>query len=260
MFKKVIFAVLFLCFLCTGCAKQEAVVDDLSAIESRGHFIVGVREDAPPFGYRDKQGNLVGYDIDLSKIIAKNLLGNPQKIKFVPVTASDRIMKLNSGEVDMLVATMSMTNQRRMILDFSVPYYVAGQAILVRSGSKETTLRGFSGKKMIIVFGSTSERNLRENVPEISIIGYKTYSDAYQALKAGKADGMIADDTILLGYAINDSSVKLLPKRYSQEPYAIAFRKSPESQTLQTRINAVVDNLLTTGQLYKMQEKWGIKK
>jgi putative glutamine transport system substrate-binding protein len=147
-----------------------------------------------------------------------------------------------------------------MILDFSVPYYVAGQAILVRNGSTETTLHDFDGKKMIIVFGSTSERNLRENIPGINVIGYKTYTEAYNALKSGKADGMIADDTILLGYALTDSSVKLLPKRYSQEPYAVVFRKNPQSQQLQNKVSTIIDNAAHSGQLSKMQEQWGIKK
>ena len=114
------------------------------------------------------------------------------------MTASNRIMKLSAGEADMLIAAMSITNQRQQILDFSAPYYIAGQAILVKSSSKATSLKDFEGGKLIIVFGSTSEKSLRRNVPGVNIIGYKNYTDAYNALKAGKADGIVADDSILL--------------------------------------------------------------
>lgn len=261
MLKKIFLLFCLFCLFLTGCAKKEiSTVDDFAKIIQRDKIIVGVREDTPPFGFRDKNGDFAGYDIELSKIIAKGLLGNEDKVEFIPVTASDRIMKLIAGEVDFLVATMSITNQRQQILNFSKPYYIAGQAILVRSDSKATSLRDFKGKKLIIVFGSTSERNLRTNVPEVEVIGYKNYKDAYNALKAGKAEGIVADDTILLGYALNDNSVKLLKKRYSKEPYAVAFRKEDESLQLMNKIDYIIEHLQSTGQLNRMQEKWNIKK
>ena len=222
-------------------------------------MIVGIRNDAPPFGFKDKNGFTVGYDADLARLIAKGILGDEKKVEFVPVTASNRIMKLNSGEVDCLIATMSITTQRQQFLSFSTPYYMAGQAILVRSSSKATSLRDFTGKKLIIVFGSTSEKNLRSNVPEVTVIGYKTYNDAYNALKNGKADGIVADDTVLLGFSTNDKSVKLLPKRYSKEPYAVVFRKDDASINFTNKVNYIVENLQSTGRLNRLQEKWKIK-
>lgn len=257
--KRIILALLFMCLVFSGCGKKKSASDDLSRIEQKGKIIVGVRDDASPFGFRDKNGVLVGYDIDLARILAQNILGNSSAVEFVPVTASNRIMKLNSGEIDCLIATMSITNQRQQILDFSMPYYMAGQAILVRSTSKATSLRDFEGNKLIIVYGSTSERNLRSNVPEVTVLGYKTYNDAYKALKSGKAEGIVADDTILLNFALNDKSVKLLPKRYSKEPYAIAFRKGEQSVRLISKTNYVIENLQSTGRLNRLQEKWKIK-
>lgn len=257
--KRIILVLLFMCLIFSACGKKKTASDDLSRIEQKGKIVVGVRDDASPFGFRDKNGVLVGYDIDLARILAQNILGNSSAVEFVPVTASNRIMKLNSGEVDCLIAAMSITNQRQQILDFSVPYYMAGQAILVRSTSKATSLRDFEGNKLIIVYGSTSERNLRSNVPEVTVLGYKTYNDAYKALKSGKAEGIVADDTILLNFAFNDKSVKLLPKRYSKEPYAIAFRKGQQSARLISKTNYVIENLQSTGKLNRLQEKWKIK-
>lgn len=257
--KRIILVLLFMCLIFSACGKKKTASDDLSRIEQKGKIVVGVRDDASPFGFRDKNGVLVGYDIDLARILAQNILGNSSAVEFVPVTASNRIMKLNSGEVDCLIATMSITNQRQQILDFSMPYYMAGQAILVRSTSKATSLRDFEGNKLIIVYGSTSERNLRSNVPEVTVLGYKTYNDAYKALKSGKAEGIVADDTILLNFAFNDKFVKLLPKRYSKEPYAIAFRKGQQSARLISKTNYVIENLQSTGKLNRLQEKWKIK-
>ena len=257
--KKFILILIIFCFVFTGCGKKNVENDDLANVIQRDKLIVGVRDDTAPFGYRDKNGNLVGYDIDLAKIIAKEILGDENKVEFVPVTASNRIMKLSAGEVDFLIATMSITKQRQQILDFSIPYYVAGQAILVNSSSKATSLSDFEGQKLIIVFGSTSERNLRSNVPEVNVIGYKNYNDAYRALKQHKANGIVADDTILLGFAVNDKSVKLLPKRYSKEPYAVAFRKEKESERLLIKVNHIIGSLQSKGKLNRLQEKWNIK-
>lgn len=259
MIKKIILLLICFCFIFSGCGKKTTENDDFANVIKRDKLVVGVRDDAPPFGFKDEKGNLIGYDIDLAKIIAKDILGNENKVEFVPVTASNRIMKLSAGEVDFLIATMSITNQRQQILDFSVPYYVAGQAILVNSSSKATSLSDFEGKKLIIVFGSTSERNLRTNVPEVTVIGYKNYNDAYRALKQNRADGIVADDTILLNYALKDKSVKLLPKRYSKEPYAVVFRKEKESERLLIRVNHIIGRLASKGQLNRLQEKWHIK-
>lgn len=259
MIKKIILLLICFCFIFSGCGKKKAENDDFANVIKRDKLIVGVRDDAPPFGFKDEKGNLIGYDIDLAKIIAKDILGNENKVEFVPVTASNRIMKLSAGEVDFLIATMSITNQRQQILDFSVPYFVAGQAILVNSSSKATSLSDFEGKKLIIVFGSTSERNLRTNVPEVTVIGYKNYNDAYRALKQNKADGIVADDTILLSYVLKDKSVKLLPKRYSKEPYAVVFRKEKESERLLIRVNHIIGRLENKKILNRLQEKWHIK-
>ena len=165
--KKIVLALLFLCLICCSCGKKSVINDDLTTITQRDRLIVGIRNDAPPFGFKDKNGFTVGYDADLARLIAKGILGDEKKVEFVPVTASNRIMKLNSGEVDCLIATMSITTQRQQFLNFSTPYYMAGQAILVRSSSKATSLRDFTGKKLIIVFGSTSEKNLRNRLQNI---------------------------------------------------------------------------------------------
>lgn len=259
MVKKIVFLLLLICFVCSGCIKKETPKDDLTKILERGKLIVGVRDDTAPFGFRDEKGNLVGYDIDLAKNIAKGILGSEKKLEFVPVTASNRIIKLSSGEVDMLIATMSITNNRLQILNFSAPYYFAGQAILVNKSSKAASLRDFQGKRLIIVFGSTSEGTLRTNVPEVEVVGFKTYHDAYKALKAGKAEGLVADDTILMNYALKDSSVKVLPKRYSKEPYAVALRKESDSDRLLASVDYIIENLQSTGRLFRIQEKWNIK-
>lgn len=258
MLKKVFCALLLFCLFLTGCSARKPQ-DDYQAIKERGKLIVGVRSDTRPFGYRNIEGKLQGYDIDLARIIAKHIFTNMNAVEFVPVTASNRISMLNSGKVDMLIATMSITDQRRLVVDFSTPYYMAGQAILVRNNTDIASIRQLSGRRVIIVYGSTGEMSVRMNAPEAIIRGYKNYAHAYQALKNGEADAMIADDTILYNLALDDPSVKILDKRFSKEPYAVAFRKGKESEKLRESVNFTIELLQHSGKLRDLQTKWGIK-
>lgn len=259
MLKNIICAVLLMGLLLCGCAKKQAPKSNLNTVLSRGKLIVGVRTDAKPFGFMDKNGNPQGYDVELAQRLAKSILNSEGAIEFVPVTAENRISTLNSGKVDLLIAAISVTDNRRILMDFSSPYYIAGQAVLVNSDSKITTLRELNGKRVIIVYGSTGEMNVRRVLPESTILGYKNYNDALSALKAGKADGLISDDTILIGLSYGDKSVKILPGRYSNEPYAVAFRKGRESERLREHTDFFLQELARTGKLNKMQQRWGIK-
>lgn len=261
MYKKIIALLMLITLVCCGCGKKETqpVANDLNTITTRDKLLIGVKTDTYPFGYIDSKGHFTGYDAALGRLIAKGILGSEKKVQFIPVTASDRMMKLYSGDVDMIIATMSITPKRQEILDFSDPYYVAGQAVLINKGSNIKSLRDLNGKRAIIVFGSTSERSLRTAVPNVGILGYKTYHDAYKALKMRKADAIVSDDTILLGLALKDSSVELLPKRYTKEPYAVAFRKGDESKDLIRAVNSVINIETRNGNLKKIQKTFGIK-
>lgn len=256
--KNKLLSVLTLCFviLITGCTKKHDNTDTLDKILQRGKIIVGVKYDTKPFGYMNENQQIVGYDVDLAKYIAKTILGDENKVEFKQVTPSNRILALNSGEVDMIIATMTITNQRKEVIDFSMPYYLAGQAILVPKNSKITSMSDLNGKRVIIIFGSTAENNLRLIAPEANILGFKTYTSGYNALKAGRADAMTSDDTILIGFALADNSMKLLPKRYTKEPYAIGFKKGKSSEKLKTRVNLILEDMRRSGELEQLKAKW----
>lgn len=250
-------SVLVMCLIVflTGCASKDDNQTTLDKISQRGKIIVGIKYDTKPFGYINKNHQLVGFDVDLAKCIAKALLGNENRVEFKSVTPSNRILALNSGQVDMVIATMTITNPRRMVVDFSRPYYVTGQSILVPRGSKIKSMSDLNGKRVIIIFGTTAEKNLRLIAPEANIIGFKTYTSGYNALKNGMADAMTSDDTILMGFALQDKSVKLLQQKYSKEPYAVAFKKGDNSG-LRDKVNRVIDDMERSGELNQLKSKW----
>lgn len=240
-----------------GCEKKEDLSQNsLEKILKNNKIVFGVKFDTKPFGFMNEKQKLEGYDIDLARYITKSILGDENKAEFKQVTPSSRILALNSGQVDMVIATMSVTPQRSEIVDFSVPYYIAGQAIMTLKESNINSSSDLNGKRVIIIFGSTAEKNLRIMAPDANIIGFKTYTSGYSALKQDRADAMASDDTILMGFVENDKSLKLLPKRYTKEPYAIAFKKGIETQSLQERVNFVLKEMKSSGELAKLKHKW----
>ena len=120
-----------------GCSKKEKELNDLQVVKERGYLIAGVKNDSPPFGFY-KDNKLSGIDIDIARAIAKNIFKNDEygAVEFIPVNAQNRISKLNAKEVDILVATMSVNNKRKLIMNFSTPYFVTSQKIMIRKTSK----------------------------------------------------------------------------------------------------------------------------
>ena len=246
-------------FLLSGCGKkEEPIVEDLDVIKERGKLIVGVRDDTKPFGFVDKNGQLSGIDIDLAKMIAGKIFDDEAKIQFVVLNADERISALNEKKVDLLVATMSITQQRLRVVEFSESYYVAGQAVMVLAKSPYSAFKELGDKRLIVVYGTTAEKSLRDVYPTANILAYKTYSEAFNALKRGDADAIVADDVVLLGYALDDKSVRLLSKRYSREPYGVVIRQGEESSSLLGLVNELINGMRSTNALQRLLEKHNV--
>lgn len=256
----------FLIILIFGCLitfyyvviKPEKFVetDIYDEIMDRGYIKVGINTDSKPFGFYCRKNELCGYDADLSRYIAQYLFNNRSKVVFVPVTASNRLIKASTGEVDIIIATLTITPQRMQIIDFSIPYDSAGQTILVKTGSKIAALGDLSGENVGVVWGTTAEKNMINLMPSANIIGFKTYKDAYNALKSGKIAAITSDDTILRRFAQEDKGVTLIPKRYSREPYGIGFRQGKGADKLKHALDNAISDLKQKNVINRLHKQW----
>ena len=256
----IVFIILFIClviFHLLVIQPKKYVEEDLyDKIIERGTIKVGINTDSRPFGFYDKDWNIQGYDADLARYIAQYILKSPNAVEFYPVTPANRILKVSTGELDMVIATMTITPQRKDIIKFSIPYDYAGQALLVRSNSKITSIADLAGLNVGVVFGTTAEKNMLTLAPTSTIIGFRNYHVAYEALKQGKIDALTSDDTILSTFAYDDKDVKLLPKRYSKEPYGIALKKSKSNKKLKENIDFAIKDMQRKNIITRIRRKW----
>jgi len=253
----VLILIFFMSFFLFGCAKKKEELNDLQIIKKRGYLIAGVKTDSPPFGFYNKEKKLVGLDVDIAYAIAEKIFNNKSyaNVKFVPVTAQNRISKLNSKEVDILVATMSINEKRKLILNFSAPYFMASQKLLAKKTSTTTHLQDFNKDgRLAIVMGTTGEKIARLVAPNANLIGAKTYSQAYKLLKTNKVDAVLGDDCILSTY--EDDNYKIINKAYSREFYAVAIRKNDKSKELLNDVNTAINVILDEKRLNLITKKW----
>lgn len=245
-------------FLLSPTPDEFVESDLLEQIKTRGVLKVGINPDTKPFGFIDKNGKYAGYDVDLAQYIAQYIVNNPEKIEFIPVTSADRLIKASTGKADIVISTITITPQRQQIVSFSIPYDVAGQSVLVRSNSAITSLSDLADQNVGIIFGTTAEKNIKNLVPDANLLGFRSYQDAYKALKSGKINAITSDDTILSRFAIDDPSVKLLSKRYSREPYGIAFKKGDSTVKLKENLDFIIEDLQRKNVIPRLRNKWKI--
>lgn len=228
----------------------------LDVVRQRGTLVVGVKADFPPFGFVDERGQLQGFDIDLSREIARVMLGSSERVRLVPVTSANRIPMLQTGQIDAVVATMTITRARKEVVDFSVPYFCSGHLILVRRDN--TTISKFSdlnGKRVATVQGSTGDRVVAALAPQAHRITFGQNSEALLALKDGRAEAFVQDDVLLLAFAKQDNTLKVVgwPPQMPG-PYGIGVRKG-DTDLLGT-INVALARIRSQGIHAKLVSKW----
>lgn len=257
--KKILSLLILSLLFLTACSKKEEI-STFDKIIKRDLLIVGVKEDSKPFGYISKITNEhEGFDIDIARNVAQELLGSERKIKFVRVTPDTRIEAITSGEVDMVIATMSETPQRHYFIDFSKPYYVAGQTALVKEDSDIYTFSDLKDKTTIVLLGSTSEKNLRGIIPTARIIGYKNYENAFKAYEEGIGDAISTDNTILSGYMLDHKGHRLLKNKISKERYAIGIKQTEGDNELKKNLDIIITRMHKDGTIKELKKKWHLK-
>jgi glutamate transport system substrate-binding protein len=200
----------------------------MAKLKSAGAVRVGTKFDQPLFGLKNLEGKPEGFDVEIAKLIAGEMGIAPEKIQWVEAVSANREPFIQQDKVDLVVATYTINDKRKQVVDFAGPYYEAGQDIMVAKGNPEAIAGpdDLAGKKVCSVTGSTPAENIRTNYPEAKLTEFDVYSKCAEALKNGQVQAVTTDNVILLGLISKDQEAfELVGKPFTKEPYGIGVKK-----------------------------------
>ena len=226
----------------------------MARLQKAGKIKVGVKFDQPGFGLKNPtSGDVEGFDVEIAKLIAARIFGGEaadqtENIEFIESVSKNREPFIQDGTVDIVVATYTINDARKQVIDFAGPYFVAEQDIMVKADN--TDIKGvdsLGGKKVCTAKGSTSEKNVRAKAPTAEVVLFDTYSQCAEQLTDGRVDAVTTDNTILAGLVqASSGAFKLVEKPFSEEPYGIGVKKGDDD--MRTFINDVLEEIFESGE------------
>jgi glutamate transport system substrate-binding protein len=221
-----------------------------------GDFKVGIKFDQPGLGLKEGS-SYTGFDVDVATYVAKELGHDAKDIQWVQAPSAQRETLISTGQVKMVVATYSITDERKQKVSFAGPYFIAGQDLLVRND--ETTITGpetLTGKRLCSVKGSTSAQKVKDKYPGVQLQEFGTYSECVAALVSKGVDALTTDNTILAGYASQDQykgKLKVVGKTFSEERYGIGLKKGDKAMC--EKVNTAIAKMISSGEWQKAVDK-----
>ena len=218
---------------------------------------IGIKYDQPGLGLKEPNGSFSGFDVDVATYVAKELGYKPDQIEWVETKSADRENALSRGDVKMIAATYSITDERKQKVDFAGPYLLAHQDLLVKKDSDITKATDLNDKKLCSVAGSTSAQNVKKDfAPKAQLDQRGGYSECLSALQSGAVDALTTDDSILAGYAAQEQykgQFKLAGLKLSNENYGVGVKKG-DTATLD-KVNAALEKMVKDGSGKKAVEE-----
>lgn len=216
---------------------------------AEGALTIGIKFDQPGLSLRQPDGTFSGFDVDVARYVAGKLGVPPDKITFKEAPSAQRETLIQNGQVDFIVGSYSITDQRKQKVDFAGPYFIAGQSLLVRADNTDITgpdsLTG--GKRLCSVQGSTPAQYIQKNfADDVQLQQYDTYSLCVEALKSGAVDAVTTDNIILAGYiAQSPGQLKMVGEPFTTEKYGIGVQKGDKES--RTKINDAIEAMIADG-------------
>ena len=198
---KVIALALVLALGIVSVALADSTARTLDEIRESGKLVIGVFSDKKPFGYVDENGEYQGYDVYLARRLAEDL---GAELELVSVDAPNRVEYLQSAKVDIILANFTVTDERAEVVDFALPYMKVALGVVSPDSALITDISELRGKTLIVSKGTTAETYFTENEPEVNLLKFDTYTEAFNALLDGRGDALSTDNTEVLAWAIDN--------------------------------------------------------
>ena len=225
----------------------------LNEIQKRGKLIVGVKDNLPPLGFRDRDGKLTGFEIDIARELAKEL-GLP--IELVPLKNRDRLSALQNSQVDLAIAQITLTNNRSRLIDFSLPYYTDSIIAIAKRGITSQDLRQQSA--IGVLKNSAAIAAIQSQFPKATIIGVNSYADGLGALQLNKLKAFVGDRTSLTQWLKDHPDYEIIGKPLAVHSLAIALPRGLQYLNLRDHVFDVVEKWRKNGWLEERANYWGL--
>lgn len=217
----------------------------LAEIVKRDKLIVATFGTAPPFCYTDEKGELVGFDIDIARLIAKSLLGDESKVEFIVVTSEGRWPAVNSGRADIGIASTTVYPDRALRVAFTRPYIDSGVSLLVRKDLNVESLSQLNSSKYTLANLSNPQMQERQKrfLPDVRVLTFDTPSAMFTAVKSGQASAMQMDTPVVNWYAATNTELTVLPENLAVVQGNAVFMKQGDF-TLWLWMDTMVQEML----------------
>lgn len=198
----------------------------MARLADAGTMTVGTKFDQPLFGLVGPDGTPVGFDVEIAKIIAGELGIAPEDITWKETVSQNREAFIQDDQVDIVVATYTINDKRKEVVDFAGPYYIAGQSLMVRADEESiTSSDDLAGKTVCSAEGSTPAKNIEDNFPDTTLQVFAQYTDCLDPLRNGQVDAVTTDNVILAGYVSESpDDFKIVGEQFTEEPYGIGLK------------------------------------
>ena len=194
-------------------------------IRQRKRFNIGIKCDSPPFGFIDVRGQNAGFDVEIARWFSRFAFGKANRVSFTCLTTPAREPALTSDRVDMVIATFTYTADRDTRIDFSRAYYKATGRILVPNAAPNSYVSQLAGKTVATTTGSIYDRWMKNCFKDTKVVATDSFTNALLEFRNGRADALMWDDTVLLGIATMDRSLKLTDDTFLFLPYGIGIKQ-----------------------------------
>ncbi|MFC4171343.1 ABC transporter substrate-binding protein [Microvirga sp. GCM10011540] len=237
----------------TALSVGTATADQLADIKSRGTLICGTLGTAEPFSFASPSTReIVGYDIDLCKAIADDI---GVKLQMKPMSVEARIPELVQGRVDVLAGNLGYTPERAQQIDYTTAYFVSLQKLLVEANSNFSNIDDLAKSRISAPKGSSSERYVREALPQATLLTFQDPPSAFMALAQSKVDAMILSEINAEKFvAQTGQKFKFIDQPVAEEFWGLGIRKNEPA--LLEQVNATLKRLEESGEGQKIFDKW----
>lgn len=235
-----------------------ANADVLTDIKTRGALIAGVKPDYPPFGYRNEEGEVVGLEVDLARDIA-NRIGVP--LRLMAVSASSRLQFLEIGGIDLVAATMAVTDQRAKVATLiEPPHYASAVGLLLANSTAFGSAADLTGKILCTIDGAHFNEALTGLAPDVTLLVLRNVSEAEEKLRAGECAAFADEEVRLLGRKRADEGrwgdYRVTPLDMPPLPWALGVQLREKDAPFGKLVAEAVTDWHRSGKLLELERKW----